>query len=352
VACFLNTSTEIKLESTGQHLMEISGDHQFVISRFRDRETEPHAEQGLKTACGPAPAGACKVLLATTSWWRILLDPNDTRHDREFTTRADDAIEECTRWADSEPQRAEAWFYLGAAYGARVSFRVQRGERLAAARDGKRIKEALERAYSLDPQLDDARFGVGLYKYYADIAPAAAKMLRFLLMLPGGDRVEGLKDMEAVRRGVLLRGEADYQLHWICNGENEPKRAWPSASLRSGIRQPHSRPAHGRASTTPTSTTRGPRWPTGRPWSTRRRRWATRAGGRRGPTRRGLGARRASRRPTARSPGSSTSWRPRPRGQAGARAQAETLQSGSSSIDWDGEAKPSPHTVPPLRAAA
>ena len=52
-------------------------------------------------------------------------------------------------------------------------------------------------------------------------------MLRFLLMLPGGDRVEGLKDMEAVHeRGVLLRGEADYQLHWIYLWyENEPKRA-------------------------------------------------------------------------------------------------------------------------------
>jgi tetratricopeptide (TPR) repeat protein len=191
------------------------------------------AEQALTSACDQAPAGACKVLLATTSWWRILLDPNDTSHDGEFTTRVDGAIEECTRWTEAEPQRAEAWFYLGAAYGARVSFRVQRGERLAAAHDGKHIKEALERAYSLDPQLDDARFGVGLYKYYADIAPTAAKVLRFLLMLPGGNRVEGLKDMEAVHeRGVLLRGEADYQLHWIYLWyENEPKRAY--ALLRS-----------------------------------------------------------------------------------------------------------------------
>ena len=167
------------------------------------------------------------MLLATTSWWRILLNPNDTSHDREFTTPRGRGDRGVPRWTDGEPQRAEAWFYLGAAYGARVSFRVQRGERLAAARDGKRIKESLERALSLDPQMDDARFGMGLYKYYADIAPAAAKMLRFLLLLPGGDRVEGLKDMEAVHeRGMLLRGEADYQLHWIYLWyENQPKRA-------------------------------------------------------------------------------------------------------------------------------
>ena len=87
---------------------------------------------------------------------------------------------------------------------------------LAAARDGKRIKEALERALALEPTLEDARFGIGLYKYYADIAPTAAKILRFLLLLPGGDKVAGLRDMQATEaRGQLVAGEALYQLHWI-----------------------------------------------------------------------------------------------------------------------------------------
>jgi tetratricopeptide (TPR) repeat protein len=185
------------------------------------------AEQELATACGPAPPEACAVLRAANVWWRILLNPNDTRYDTEFSSRVDRAIDACEVWTEREPRRAEAWFYLGGAYGARVSWRVQRGERVAAARDGKRIKEALERALALDPSLDDARFGVGLYKYYADVAPAVAKFLRFLLLLPGGDRVAGLKDMEAVHsRGVLLRGEADYQLHWVyLYYENQPRRA-------------------------------------------------------------------------------------------------------------------------------
>ena len=72
-------------------------------------------------------------------------------------------------------------------------------------------------------------------RYYADIAPAVAKFLRFLLLLPGGDRVQGLKDMETVHeRGTLLRGEADYQLHWIYLWyENQPKRA---LELLNGLR--------------------------------------------------------------------------------------------------------------------
>ena len=93
---------------------------------------------------------------------------------------------------------------------------LPRGQRLAAAREGKKIKDALERALRLDPALDDAYFGIGLYHYYADVAPAAAKILRFLLFLPGGDRVNGLREMlQARQHGALLKGEADYQLHII-----------------------------------------------------------------------------------------------------------------------------------------
>jgi len=90
---------------------------------------------------------------------------------------------------------------------------VLREERLAAARDGKRIKLALERAIALDPAMDDAYFGIGLYQYYADVAPAAAKVLRFLLMLPGGNKAEGMARIKRARaQGKLLKGEADYQL--------------------------------------------------------------------------------------------------------------------------------------------
>ena len=66
--------------------------------------------------------------------------------DAAFLATANRAIAEAERWTAAEPERAEAWFYLGAAYGARAQFRVHRVERLAAARDGKRIKQALERA--------------------------------------------------------------------------------------------------------------------------------------------------------------------------------------------------------------
>ncbi len=170
----------------------------------------------LQRACGPGPAPpeACDVLAATATWWRILLDPQSRALDAQFSAEAERAIRSTEAWTAREPQSAEAHFYAGGAYAARVQWRVLRDEKLAAARDGKRIKQALERAIALDPDLDDAYFGIGLYQYYADVAPATAKVLRFLLMLPGGDKTEGLARMRRARaRGKLLQGEADYQLH-------------------------------------------------------------------------------------------------------------------------------------------
>ena len=185
--------------------------YEFILeARFDQVDAE------LRRACGPAPPEACNVLEATALWWRIQLDPESRALDSAFSASVERAIRTTEAWTERAPQDAEAWFYLGGAYGARVQWRVLRGEKVSAARDGKRIKDAMERALALEPGLDDAYFGLGLYKYYADVAPAAARVLRFLLLLPGGDRQEGLREMLRARsRGRLVQGEADYQLHVI-----------------------------------------------------------------------------------------------------------------------------------------
>jgi tetratricopeptide (TPR) repeat protein len=192
----------------------------------------------LMQACGPlgaeaqsakaaAPSEACQLLEVVALWWQIQLDPANRVHDEEFQTKSDAAIAAIDAWTEREPQRAEAWFFLGGAYGARAQWRVLREERLAAARDGKRIKNALEQALALDPSLNDAYFGIGLYHYYADVAPAAFRMLRWVLLLPGGDRLEGMREMLRARsEGQLLQSEADYQLHLIYLWyEKQPERA-------------------------------------------------------------------------------------------------------------------------------
>jgi tetratricopeptide (TPR) repeat protein len=173
-------------------------------------------ETQLKAACPPAPREACQALTAEAVWWQILIHPESRLLDGRLNDVAAAAIAANDAWTRREPERGEAWFYLAGSYGPLVQWRILRGERLAAAREGKKIKDALERALRLDPTLNDAYFGIGLYRYYADVAPASAKLLRWLLLLPGGDRAAGLGAMIRARaHGELLTGEADYQLHQI-----------------------------------------------------------------------------------------------------------------------------------------
>jgi tetratricopeptide (TPR) repeat protein len=174
------------------------------------------AERQLATACPPAPGPACEVLAAVNDYWRLMLNPEDTTRDTALLARINAAIASGEAWVSREPKRAEAWFYLGGAYGTRVLLRGLRGQYLSAARDGKRIHDSLQLAIKMDPSLGDAYFGLGLYHYYAAIAPRAARIISMLMFLPGGDRAGGLREMEQTRsRGLLLRGEADYQLHLI-----------------------------------------------------------------------------------------------------------------------------------------
>jgi len=174
------------------------------------------ADRLLADACPPAPKEACQAMQVVSLWWQIQINPHSHQLDDELNAKAVAAIAASAAWTEREPRRAEAWFYLAGSYAPLVQWRVLRGERVAAARDGNRIRSALERALELDPTLNDAYFGIGLYHYYADVAPAAAKLLRFLLFLPGGDRVKGLAEMLRAREhGELMTGEADFQLHVV-----------------------------------------------------------------------------------------------------------------------------------------
>ena len=165
-----------------------------------------HSPDGVSSAAGRLPVLAAAVsTLKTRAMMKLFWQKRTSRLRRPKP------------WTAREPKRAEAWFYTGGCLRhPRDACADLREQSLAAARDGKRIHDALHQAVALDPALQDAYFGLGLYHYYAAIAPAAARVLRFLLLLPAGDRAGGLKEMQQTRsRGMLLRGEADYQLHLI-----------------------------------------------------------------------------------------------------------------------------------------
>ena len=205
----LAAPSEAALALTGSD--KLAAAYELILSAQFDR-----ADAEIPRACPPAPSEACRVLGVVSLWWRIQIDPDNRSRDSLLNDRARAAVIAAEAWTRREPRHAESWFYLAGAYAPLVQWQALRGERIAAARNGNRVREALQEALRLDPALADAHFGIGIYQYYADVASAAAKVFRWLLLLPGGDRVRGLQAIDETRRsGNLLRAEADFQRYLI-----------------------------------------------------------------------------------------------------------------------------------------
>jgi tetratricopeptide (TPR) repeat protein len=108
---------------------------------------------------------------------------------------------------------AEMQFYAGMGDALAARLYGLRGETRNAARAGVHAREHLLRAIARDPSLADADLGLGLYNYYADTLSAAARILRFFMGIPGGNKQEGIQQLErAIAEGVLTPAEARFYL--------------------------------------------------------------------------------------------------------------------------------------------
>ena len=167
------------------------------------------------------------LLEADANWWKIylteadLVDPDVFEALSEATTPYDDdfkrldelAIRKAEARLRARQDEAYSYFCEGLAYGLRSRLEAMRDHVLATARTGKRLRNLSFEALKADPNLYDAYFGVGLYNYFVDTLPTYVKMLRFLILLPGGDRLEGLRQIElAMDKGHLVNPEARFHL--------------------------------------------------------------------------------------------------------------------------------------------
>jgi tetratricopeptide (TPR) repeat protein len=110
-------------------------------------------------------------------------------------------------------ESAEMQFYagMGDAFSARLY--GLRGENRTTARFGVHGREHFLHAIQLDPELADAEFGLGLYNYYVDTLSGIAKFLSFFMGIPGGNKQEGIRQLEQdIAVGVLTPSAARFYL--------------------------------------------------------------------------------------------------------------------------------------------
>lgn len=108
---------------------------------------------------------------------------------------------------------AEMHLYIGLALALEARLYGMRSENRATAHAGVRAREEFLRAKELDPEMTDADTGLGLYNYYVDTLSGIVKLLRFFMGIPGGNKAEGIRQLElAMNGGGMTAVEARFYL--------------------------------------------------------------------------------------------------------------------------------------------
>jgi tetratricopeptide (TPR) repeat protein len=165
------------------------------------------------------------LLEAEAEWWKIWCTAaefkygmNLPRHREKWETDQSylDVVSKAAVLAEASLKRqetAEMHLYAGMAAAQTARMYGLRYEVRSTARAGVAARANFQRALALDPSLADACLGLGLYDYYVDTLSTAARMLRFVMGLPGGSKVEGIRLMRrAIAEGELTPEAARFDL--------------------------------------------------------------------------------------------------------------------------------------------
>jgi hypothetical protein len=186
------------------------------------------------------------LIEADVLWWKIYCKWLDRKYNtidawsHQRAPQPDDGAylalaDKVTRLAEAgiaKSDTAEMELYAGLGYASRARLVGLRYEKSATARAGVEARKHLLRCLDLDPDMADANLGLGLYNYYVDTLSAMAKVLRFFMGIPGGDKRVGLRQLEtAATKGELTQTEARFNMAKnLRNYDRDYARAFSAAA--------------------------------------------------------------------------------------------------------------------------
>lgn len=136
---------------------------------------------------------------------------------------------------------AEGHYYRGAVEGFRARAWGAQHRLLKAVSSAASAVKHLKKAVELDPSLEDARLGIGMYHYFASRLPSGAKPFAHLLFGEPGNREKGLAELRRVADSAgTARMEARSMLSMILAKDDEAD--WAGAEkllVELSTRYPH-----------------------------------------------------------------------------------------------------------------
>jgi hypothetical protein len=158
-------------------------------------------------------------------WWKSFCEACDIKwgqfdawhrakmpEDDAYFALADKAIG-LARAQILKSDTAEMHVYVGLGFALKARLYSLRDEKRNIAHAGVAGRTEFLRALELDPDMADATAGVGLYNYYIDTLSAIARMLRFFMGLPGGNKQEGIRQMRiGIEHGAFMSVDSRFYL--------------------------------------------------------------------------------------------------------------------------------------------
>lgn len=193
-----------------------------LIYQLRFAEADQYFER-IVAAEPDNPVG--HFFLAMVTWWRVLVDLDDTSHDEAFYALLEKCVEVCDQRLARQPGDFDALMCKGGAIGFRGRLRGDRHDFLQAAADGLRCLPLLDQIRLLDPANKDVLFAWGIYDYFVEAMPERYPIVKPIVwMVRRGDKQRGLQQLHAVaQEGYYARTEATYflaQIYRVFEGDN------------------------------------------------------------------------------------------------------------------------------------
>jgi tetratricopeptide (TPR) repeat protein len=158
----------------------------------------------------------------------MMQDFKNRSFHKEFDFFIDKAIEKGEELLDEVKDDGWLYFYLGGSYGYRAIDRSETGKWFGAFTSAVKGAAHLEKAVSIDPELYDAYYGLGVYKYWRSVK---LKVLWFLPFFED-ERQAGIDDIWlSIRKGKYCKYEAMNSLIRIYRNEKDYKNALDMAEV-------------------------------------------------------------------------------------------------------------------------
>ncbi|MSR83452.1 MAG: hypothetical protein EXS58_11100 [Candidatus Latescibacteria bacterium] len=185
-----------------------------LIYQLRFAEADRYFET-IITAEPDNPVG--HFFLAMVTWWRVLVDLDDTSHDEAFYALLEKCVQVCDQRLAQHPGDFDALMCKGGAIGFRGRLRGDRHQFLQAAADGLKCLPILDQIRLLEPTNKDVLFAWGIYDYFVEAMPERYPIVKPIVwLMTRGDKERGLQELQTVaHQGYYARTEAAYFLAQI-----------------------------------------------------------------------------------------------------------------------------------------